>query len=135
MEGIDVFVKIGIFVTILAQCKEGQEFRSLEVRGKLIALKNFKLTCKIQTPIFSRIIVLGKYNFESIVLQKSGMLLQFATRCIFRRYTFSLWSNERGRNELMHCEQFFSLLKFANKVYVMAKVYWRIKYTLAPNFE
>ena len=34
MEGIDVFVKI------LAQCKEGQEFRSLEVRGKLIALIN-----------------------------------------------------------------------------------------------
>ena len=34
-QGIDVFVKI------LSQCtrKEGQEFRSLEVRGKLIALK------------------------------------------------------------------------------------------------
>ena len=36
MEGIDVFDKIWIFVKILAQCKEGQEFRSLEVRGKLI---------------------------------------------------------------------------------------------------
>ena len=35
-QGIDVFVKI------LSQCtrKEGREFRSLEVRGKLIALKN-----------------------------------------------------------------------------------------------
>ena len=49
MEGIDAFVKIGIFVKILAQCKEGQKFRSLEVRGKLIALKNLAFIIKIQT--------------------------------------------------------------------------------------
>ena len=35
MKGIDVFVKI-----LGKKKKEGQEFRSLEVRGKLIALKN-----------------------------------------------------------------------------------------------
>jgi hypothetical protein len=42
MKGIDLCVKILVFVKILFQGrrKEGQEFRSLEVRGKLIALKN-----------------------------------------------------------------------------------------------
>jgi hypothetical protein len=37
--GIDLFVKSLVFVKILSQCQEGQEFRYLEVRGKLIALK------------------------------------------------------------------------------------------------
>jgi hypothetical protein len=40
MEGIDLFVKILVFVKILSQWEEGRKkFRSLEVRGKLIALK------------------------------------------------------------------------------------------------
>ena len=42
MEGIDLFVKILVFVKILSQWRRGgggQEFRSLEVRRKLIALK------------------------------------------------------------------------------------------------
>ena len=37
--GIDLFVKILVFVKILSQRKE-EEFKSLEVRRKLIALKN-----------------------------------------------------------------------------------------------
>jgi hypothetical protein len=44
MEGIEFFVKILVFVLILSQWRrkeeEGQEFRSLEVRRNLIALKN-----------------------------------------------------------------------------------------------
>ena len=43
MEGIELFVNILVFAKILSQWRrkeEGQEFRSLEVRRKLIALKN-----------------------------------------------------------------------------------------------
>ena len=43
MKGIDLFVKILVFAKSLSQGRrkeEGQQFRSLEVRGKLIAHKN-----------------------------------------------------------------------------------------------
>ena len=41
MEGIDLFVKIGFCQDLVSRQKEGRKkFRSLEVRGKLIALKN-----------------------------------------------------------------------------------------------
>jgi hypothetical protein len=48
MKGIDLIVKILVFAKILSQgrSKEGQEFRTLEVRGKLIALKNKALLLK-----------------------------------------------------------------------------------------
>ena len=43
MNRIDLFVKILVFVKILSQWRrKEEEFRSLEVRGKLIALKNKK---------------------------------------------------------------------------------------------
>ena len=44
MEGIDLFVKILVFVKILSQWRRGggQEFRSLEVRRKLISLKKIR---------------------------------------------------------------------------------------------
>ena len=44
VEGIDLFVKIFIFVKILSQRRrKDKKFRSLEVRRKYIALKNIFL--------------------------------------------------------------------------------------------
>ena len=44
VEGIDLFVKILVFVKILSKSTRKEEkFRSLEVRRKLIALKNLRV--------------------------------------------------------------------------------------------
>ena len=44
MKGIDLFVKILVFVKILSKSTRKEEkFRSLEVRRKLIALKNLRV--------------------------------------------------------------------------------------------
>ena len=53
MEEIYLFVKILVFVKILSQGrrKGGQEFRSLEVRGKLIALKKHIYLVSVHTNV------------------------------------------------------------------------------------
>ena len=45
--GIDLFVNILVFVNILSQStRKEEEFKSLEVRCKLIALKNRNVNCQ-----------------------------------------------------------------------------------------
>ena len=68
MEGIDLFVKVLVFVKILSQArrrKEGQEFRSLEVReASLLHLKmkinlNFSLMTNNEIPRLSVLCING----------------------------------------------------------------------------
>ena len=54
MEGIDMFVKILVFVKILSQWGRGQEFRSLEVREassshlKIYIYRHITLQCQVR---------------------------------------------------------------------------------------
>ena len=60
MNRIDLFVKILVFVKILSQWRrkeeeEGQEFRSLKVRRKLIALKNMAVPSEVISPCYTNV--------------------------------------------------------------------------------